>query len=60
MDSEMKGEVAQVPAARKDPRRCFKCGRDLGPQLEWKKMETQSGPICYVCFNQTSTADATG
>ena len=38
-----------------DPSHCFKCGRDLGPQLEWKKMDTQAGPICYVCFNQPST-----
>jgi hypothetical protein len=30
---------------------CFHCGRDLDPLLEWKKMDTQSGPICYVCYN---------
>ncbi len=35
---------------------CFKCSRDLGPQLEWKKMDTQSGPICYVCFNQATSS----
>ncbi len=38
-----------------DASHCFKCSRDLGPQLEWKKMDTQSGPICYVCFNQTTS-----
>ena len=27
---------------------CFNCGRDLGPQLEWMKMQTERGPICYV------------
>jgi len=39
----------------KDPRRCFKCGRDLGPLLEWKKMDTDAGPICYVCFNEAAS-----
>jgi len=39
----------------KDPRHCFKCGRDLGPQLEWKKMDTESGPICYICFNDAAS-----
>jgi len=39
----------------KDPRRCFKCGRDLGPKLEWKKMDTEAGPICYVCFNDAAS-----
>ena len=39
----------------KDLRRCFKCGRDLGPQLEWKKMDTEAGPICYVCFNDAAS-----
>ncbi len=34
--------------------RCFKCGRDLGPLLEWKKMDTDAGPICYVCFNEAA------
>ena len=44
-----------------DPRQCFKCRRDLGPHLEWKKMDTEAGPICYVCFNrEASTAEATG
>ncbi len=36
--------------------RCFKCGRDLGPLLEWKKMDTDAGPICYVCFNEAAAA----
>jgi hypothetical protein len=35
-----------------DPQRCFVCGRDLGPLLEWQKMITDAGPICYVCFNE--------
>ena len=39
----------------KDPRRCFKCGRDLGPLLEWKKMDTDAGLICYVCFNEAAS-----
>jgi hypothetical protein len=37
-----------------DGRRCFKCGRDLGPLLEWKKMDTSAGPICYLCYNQAA------
>jgi hypothetical protein len=37
-----------------DGRRCFKCGRDLGPLLEWKKMDTSAGPICYVCYNEAA------
>ncbi len=39
---------------RPDEHHCFKCGRDLGPLLEWKKMDTERGPICYVCFNETA------
>jgi hypothetical protein len=39
----------------KETSRCFKCGRDLGPKLEWKKMDTEAGPICYVCFNDAAT-----
>jgi hypothetical protein len=38
-----------------DPRRCFVCGRDLGPLLEWKKMDTEAGPICYVCYNEAAS-----
>jgi len=38
----------------KDPRHCFVCGRDLGPLLEWKKMDTEAGPICYVCYNEAA------
>ncbi len=38
-------------------RRCFRCGRDLGPRLEWKKMDTEAGPICYLCFNDASAAE---
>lgn len=30
---------------------CWKCGRDLGPRLEHRKMVTEKGPICYACFN---------
>ena len=37
-----------------DERHCFKCGRDLGPLLEWKKMDTDAGPICYVCYNEAA------
>ncbi len=37
--------------------RCFKCGRDLGPLLEWKKMDTDAGPICYVCFNEAAAQE---
>ncbi len=33
---------------------CFICGRDLGPELEWMKMRTERGPICYVCFNEVT------
>ncbi len=39
---------------RPDEHHCFKCGRDLGPLLEWKKMDTERGPICYVCFNEAA------
>ncbi len=38
----------------KDSRHCFRCGRDLGPQMEWKKMDTEKGPICYVCYNEAA------
>ncbi len=38
----------------KDDRHCFRCGRDLGPLLEWKKMDTEAGPICYVCYNDAA------
>jgi len=37
-----------------DERHCFKCGRDLGPLLEWKKMDTEAGPICYACYNEAA------
>ena len=30
---------------------CWKCHRDLGPMLEYQKMVTEKGPICYACFN---------
>ena len=30
---------------------CWKCGRDLGPMLEYQKMVTENGPICYACYN---------
>ena len=40
--------------SERDDRRCFKCGRDLGPLLEWKKMDTERGPICYTCFNEAA------
>ena len=36
----------------RDDRHCFRCGRDLGPELEWRKMVTESGPLCYVCYNE--------
>jgi hypothetical protein len=39
-----------------DQRHCFKCGRDLGPLLERKKMDTAAGPICYACFNEAAAA----
>ncbi len=45
---------ARMDEKEKDPRRCFKCGRDLGPLLEWKKMDTDAGPICYACFNEAA------
>jgi hypothetical protein len=43
-----------------DPRHCFVCGRDLGPLLEWKKMDTEQGPICYVCFNEAASDERRG
>ena len=42
---------------KNDGRHCFKCGRDLGPLLEWKKMDAEAGPICYVCFNDAAASD---
>jgi hypothetical protein len=39
-----------------DSQNCFRCGRDLGPLLEWKKMDTDAGPICYVCFNEVAAS----
>lgn len=36
--------------------KCFKCGRDLGCNLEFMKMETDSGKICYQCFNQLQSS----
>lgn len=35
----------------RDERHCFVCKRDLGVWFEWRKMITDSGPICYACFN---------
>ncbi len=47
----MSEQPAAKPREPGDGSRCFRCGRDLGPLLEWKKMDTASGPICYVCYN---------
>jgi hypothetical protein len=44
----------------KDPRHCFRCGRDLGPLFEWKKMDTDAGPICYVCYNDAASDSRRG
>ncbi len=44
----------------RETRRCFKCGRDLGPMLEWKKMDTEAGPICYVCYNDAASESRHG
>jgi hypothetical protein len=41
----------------RDERHCFRCGRDLGPLGEWKKMDTEAGPICYVCFNEAAAGE---
>ena len=30
----------------------WKCGRFLGAKDEWKKMTTEKGDICYVCYNK--------
>jgi hypothetical protein len=35
---------------------CWKCDRDLGPMLEYQKMVTEKGPICYTCFNALQEA----
>jgi len=43
-----------------DPRHCFRCGRDLGPLFEWKKMDTEAGPICYVCYNEAASDSRRG
>ena len=47
----------ETRAGRDDQRCCFRCGRDLGPRFEWKKMDTEAGPICYVCFNDAAAAE---
>ena len=39
---------------------CFRCGRFLGEQDEWKKMDTGKGPICYACFNEAAAQERTG
>ena len=44
-------------AETRDERHCFRCGRDLGPLGEWKKMDTEAGPICYVCFNEAAAGE---
>ena len=44
----------------KDLRHCFRCGRDLGPLFEWKKMDTEAGPICYVCYNDAASDSRRG
>ena len=31
---------------------CWKCERYLGVKDEWKKMKTEKGDICYVCYNE--------
>jgi len=31
---------------------CWKCGRYLGVKDEWKKMNTEKGDICYVCYHE--------
>ncbi len=58
---ENSGEGEDAPCMKDetttDPRRCFRCGRDLGPLLERKKMDTESGPICFVCFNEAAADD---
>lgn len=41
----------------RDERHCVRCGRDLGPRFEWKKMDTEAGPVCYVCFNEVAASE---
>ncbi|MEW5807617.1 MAG: lysine--tRNA ligase [Acidobacteriota bacterium] len=36
---------------------CFRCGRFLGELDEWKKMDTEKGAICYMCFNEIGVAE---
>ncbi len=36
---------------------CFKCGRFLGEEDEWKKLDTEKGPICFVCYNEVSAQE---
>jgi predicted Fe-S protein YdhL (DUF1289 family) len=36
---------------------CFRCGRFLGEEEEWKKMDTEKGPICFVCHNEISAKE---
>ena len=33
---------------------CFRCHRFLGEKEEWKKMDTEKGLLCYVCYNEIS------
>lgn len=37
--------------------KCFRCQRFLGEEEEWKKMETEKGPICFVCYNEISAEE---
>ena len=36
---------------------CWKCGRYLGENDEWKKMITTRGDICILCFNKAKDVD---
>ena len=36
---------------------CWKCGRYLGENDEWKKMTTARGDICILCYNKAKEVD---
>ena len=57
-DCEAQGAVSdKIRSVTGDQHHCFRCGRELGPRFEWKKMDTEDGPICYVCFNEAAAAE---
>ncbi len=51
------GEIDQEGSQEDAMKECFRCGRFLGEEEEWKKMDTEKGPICFVCYNEISAEE---